>query len=204
MMSISSYNPEYNAKPWLNTTSNPPLPTAGGQGVPITTLALGVNGQGLPPIHYSLPQDFTGFGENGGGLPPIQTMREPENCGGDFITLAYPENGGVDLPLVTQAIPENGGGTVTTLALGENGSGTPPRYYSIGKHRYSNPTDCHHIASPKKELMFKLWAFMAQFSPNSFSTSKTASVKDPYTMVQNPWMRPSSQSSTNPNFFWQV
>jgi hypothetical protein len=236
MTMISQYNPEYNAKPWLNTKSNPPLPTAGGQGAPITTLAipengggtvttlaLGENGQGLPPIDYSLPKEFTGFGENGQGLPPVTTQAIPENGGGTVTTLALGENGqglppidyslpkeftgfgenGQGLPPVTtQAIPENGGGTVTTLALGENGSGTPPRYQSISKHRYSNPTACHNIASPKKELMFKLWAYVAQFTRNSFNTSKTASVKDPFTTVLKPWTSNSPQTPIMDNPFW--
>ncbi len=189
MTMISQYNPEYNAKPWLNKTAVKPLTASGGQLASVqepvfTTQAFpengsgitapGENGSGFPPIDYSLPKEFTGFGENGQGLPPV----------------------------TTQAITENGGGTVTTLALGENGSGTPPRYQSIGKHRYSNPTACHNIASPKKELMFKLWAYVAQFTRNSFNTSKTASVKDPFTTVLKPWTSNSPQTPIMDNPFW--
>jgi hypothetical protein len=196
MMSISSYNPEYNAKPWLNTMSNPPLPTAGGQGVPITTLAipengggtvttpaLGENGSGLPPIDYSLPKDFTGFGENGNSLPPVTT-------------LAFPANGDVGLPIIS--------------APGENGSGTPPRYHKIGKRFVIDQYGCQQKSLPNERLVgnefvetkgLKWWMFKSLFATNPASR---ASAVNPYPMVQNPWMRSSSSSTTNTNFFWSV
>jgi hypothetical protein len=188
MMSISPYNPEYNAKPWLNTTSNPPLPTAGGQGIPVTTLAipengggtvttlaLGENGSGLPPIDYNLPVTTLALGENGSGTPPI-----------DY-----------SLP-------------VTTLALGENGSGTPPLYHKIGKRLVIDQYGCQQKLLPNERLVgnefvetkgLKWWMFKSLFATKPASR---ASAVDPYTMVQNPWMRSSSSSTTNTNFFWSV
>jgi hypothetical protein len=140
MMSISSYNPEYNAKPWLNTTSNPPLPTAGGQGVPITTSAI------QSPIF-------------------------------------------------------------TTQARGENRIATPTGFVQTRKPIVGNSYGFYGKTSPPSSFakFIESWnTFInswANFKPNPASTPQEV---DPYTMVQNPWMRPSSQSSTNPYFFWEI
>ncbi|MFN9692176.1 MAG: hypothetical protein ACK551_08780 [Vampirovibrionales bacterium] len=79
-------NPEYKAKPWLNTTAKPLTAKGSSVDLPVVTLA-------IP--------------ENGGGK--VTTLAIPENGGGKVTTLAIPENGGGKV--TTLAIPENGGGS---------------------------------------------------------------------------------------------
>ncbi|MFN9692175.1 MAG: hypothetical protein ACK551_08775 [Vampirovibrionales bacterium] len=129
MSMISQYNPEYDAKPWLNKTVAKPLTASGGQLAPVqepvfttlsinengggVTLAMGENGSGLPPIdkwNVSAP------GENGSGLPPIDYSLPKDFTG-------FGENGLGLPPIQTMAIPENGGGGAVTLAIPENGGG---------------------------------------------------------------------------------
>jgi hypothetical protein len=95
----------------------------------------------------------------------MQTMRYPENGGGNVITLAVNENGGGDLPIYrkpkpriafkfppmqTMAYPENGGGIVTTLAFPENGGGSSVDPYAM----VQNPWMSNSPQSPISENPF--------------------------------------------------
>jgi hypothetical protein len=216
MMSISPYNPEYNAKPWLAKSSSQSLPTAGGQSVPIatqafpenrwgdlpvTTLALGENGggKGWSPI----PKDrvFTtlaAMGENGNNLPPVTTLTALDENGQGFppiTTMADGnfENGGGYSPVQTMKYPENVGRIVTTLAIPENGGGALPIYR---KPIVCNFPPIQTMAYP--ENGGRILTTLAE------NENGGGSSVDPYAMVQNPWMSNSPQSPISENPFWEV
>ena len=199
MTMISQYNPEYDAKPWLNKTAAKPLTASGGQLSSVqdpvfttlsinengggVTLAMGENGSGLPPIDYSLPKDFTGFGENGGGLPPIYRNPKPR------IAFNFP-------PMQTMAYPENGGGKVITLAVNENGGGDLPVY------RKPKPRIAYNF--PPMQTMAYPENGGGIVTTLAFPENGGGSSVDPYAMVQNPWMNNSPQTPIMDNPFWGV